>query len=222
MRVLVVDDDPHIVFGLVAALEADGYAVSTAADGTAALAQVAAVDPAAVVLDLGLPRLDGLAVFRTLRATGDRVPILVLTARDDPHDRVAGLDAGADDYLGKPFDLDELLARVRALVRRAAPAPEATRALGPFGFDETQRLLRHGDRSVSLTRIETAILSLLAADPARARTRDELMDAIWGPDEGPHSNALEVYVSHLRRKASGLADETLVATVRGLGYRLLS
>jgi two-component system response regulator MprA len=221
-RILVVDDDPNIRFGVRTALEAEGYAVADAEDGAGALARVGDTDPDAVVLDVGMPGLDGLAVCRTLRAQGDRVPILVLTAHDSPRDRVAGLDAGADDYLGKPFDLDELLARLRALVRRAAPVPVTIRRAGPFEFDAAERLLRHGAASVSLTRIEAAIVARLLDDPRRARSRDELMQAIWGEDGGPRSNALEVYVSQLRRKARTLGDETLIATVRGLGYRLLS
>jgi two-component system response regulator MprA len=220
-RVLVVDDDPHIVLGLQTALEAEGYRVTTAADGVAALAAIAESDPAVVVLDVAMPRMDGLAVARTLRSMGDRLPILMLTARDQPKERVAGLDAGADDYLGKPFDLDEFLARVRALVRRVADDSRSGRRFGALVLEVHDRVLVAPTARVPLTRIETALLEAFFAEPLRTRSRTELMQVVWGEDP-PRSNALEVYLSQLRRKLaeSGLPD--LVVTVRGVGYRLVS
>lgn len=220
-RILVVDDDPHIVLGLETALAAEGYEVSVAVSGPEALTITAAADPDALILDLGLPGLDGLAVCRTLRAAGDRLPILVLTARDEPRDRVSGLDAGADDYLGKPFDLDELLARVRALVRRVTPDPGVSLVVGTLRLDELDRVLVDGDTRLPLTRIETALLALLFGNPHRTFEREQILDRVWEPGERPRSNALDVYVSGLRRKLESAGMPRLVHTVRGVGYRLL-
>lgn len=219
-RILVVDDDPAIVFGLRTALEADGYDVVTAADGAEGLAAVARTDPEVVVLDVSMPGLDGLAVCRTLRAQGDRVPVLVLTALDHPRDRVEGLDAGADDYLGKPFDLDELLARVRALARRASPIPREVVGFGDRTLHPDDRVLTSPRGTVALTRIETAILTVFFSSPSRVRTRDDLVDAVWADDEAPRSNALEVYISSLRRKLDEAGEGRLIETVRGVGYRI--
>ncbi|WP_223269301.1 response regulator transcription factor [Frigoribacterium sp. ACAM 257] len=230
--VLVVDDDPNVLLGVRVALETDGHRVVTAADGRSALLAVAEHDPDAVVLDLAMPFLDGAAVCRTLRAAGDGVPVLVLTAHHRPAERVAGLDAGADDYLGKPFDVDELRARVRALLRRtpggwdgppdqagAGVAAGAGTRAGAWPrwrgvvLDETgQRLVREDatctaagtPASVELTRIEAGLAGLLFRDPGRVRTRDELVDVVWADRPPPASNALDVAVSSLRRKLAGL------------------
>ncbi|GAA4677947.1 response regulator transcription factor [Frondihabitans cladoniiphilus] len=221
-RILVVDDDPNIVLGLRTALEADGYEVAVADDGLNALSAVASASIDAIVLDVGLPRLDGLAVCRSLRGLGHRVPILLLTAHDRPRDRVSGLDAGADDYLGKPFDLDELLARVRALVRRNRPPDRARLSHGELCLDTEQRLLLSPRDAIALTRIETVLLKRFFEEPGRTHPRASLVEAVWGGQEGPRSNALEVYLSQLRSKLALAGAAGLVVTVRGLGYRLAS
>ena len=198
-RVLVVDDDPNIVLGIRTALEADGYDVFTAADGLSALGAVTDYDPHLVILDLGLPHLDGLAVCRAMRASGDMTPVLLLTARAAVRDRVYGLDAGADDYLGKPFDLEELLARIRALLRRAEDVAPQLLTWNGLSLDPANRTLR-GDRApLQLTRIETKLLSRLFTDPRRIHSRASLAAAVWGEDAAPSSNALEVYISQIRQ-----------------------
>ncbi|RFU84065.1 DNA-binding response regulator [Streptomyces triticagri] len=220
--ILVVDDDPEVRAALDDVLTLEGYAVHTAPDGHAALAEVAAGEPDALVLDVMMPVLDGLAVCRRLRALGDRTPILVLTALDSVHDRVDGLDAGADDYLVKPFSLDELLARLRALLRRATPDPVAP---GPPGFadlavDPATRTGRRGGRSLEFTRTEWALLELLLRHPGQILTRETLMEHVWGRDLGRDSNSLAVYVGYLRRKLEADGASRLVHTVHGVGYRL--
>ncbi|AND17852.1 DNA-binding response regulator [Rathayibacter tritici] len=217
--VLVIDDDPHLLFGIRVALETDGHRVVTAADGRAGLAAVAEHDPDAVVLDVNMPLLDGSAVCRALRVVGDDVPVMMLTAHDSAPLRVAGLDAGADDYLGKPFDVDELRARVRALIRRGASASAAPLWRG-VALDTQQRRLTGPSGETELTRLETLIADLLFRDPSRVRTRDELSDAAWPTGRAPASNALDVTVSSLRKKVASATGAPAIRAVRGLGYRL--
>ncbi|CAM5490262.1 response regulator transcription factor [Streptomyces abikoensis] len=224
--VLVVDDDPDVRAALVDALTVEGYAVRAAADGLAALSSVAAAPPGALVLDLAMPVLDGLAVCRRLRALGDRTPVLVLTARDAVADRVAGLDAGADDYLVKPFALDELLARLRALLRRAAPAePAAGPDPGTLSFADltVDPATRTGDRAglpLDFTRTEFALLDVLMRHPGQVLPREVIQERVWGTDFGPDSNSLAVYIGYLRRKLEAGGAPRLVHTVHGVGYRL--
>lgn len=224
--VLVVDDDVHVLLGIRVALETDGHRVVTAEDGRAALAAVVRDDPDAVVLDLAMPFLDGVGVCRALRAAGDAVPVMMLTAHDLPAERVTGLDAGADDYLGKPFDVDELRARVRALVRRSgggAPANGTRPTWHGVTLEADQQQLHHGPDGTArtdLTRTETVLAELLFRDPHRVRTRDELVDAVWPDGPAPASNALDVAVGGLRRKVAAAAGAPAITAVRGLGYRL--
>jgi len=221
MRILVVDDEPAVRDAVDRALRLDGHEVALAADGRAALDAVATAPPAALVLDLLMPRVDGLEVCRRLRAAGDRTPVLVLTARDAVEDRVRGLDAGADDYLVKPFALEELLARVRALLRRAEPPG----AEGPLRFadlelDPGAYTVRRGERPIELTRTEFALLELFLRHPRQVLTRSIVFDRVWGYDFGPASNSLEVYVGYLRRKTEAGGEPRLLHTVRGVGYVL--
>jgi two-component system response regulator MprA len=221
MRVLVVDDEPAVRDALDRALRAEGYAVTTAVDGRAALARVFEDHPDLVVLDVLMPVMDGLEASRALRAAGDRTPILVLTARDSIADRVEGLDAGADDYLVKPFALDELLARIRALLRRSTPAAgERPLRFDDLELDPVTRDVRRGARLIDLTRTEFLLLELFLMNPRRVLTRDVIFDRVWGYDFGPTSNALEVYVGYLRRKTEAEGEPRLIHTVRGVGYVL--
>jgi two-component system response regulator MprA len=216
--ILVVDDDPSVREAVVTALELDGHEVRSVGDGSAALAALAQDTFAAMVLDVMMPGVDGLSVCRLLRGQGDRIPILVLTARSEVGDRIAGLDAGADDYLPKPFDINELAARVRALLRRAAP-PEAVE-FGDLTIDpETRRGVRAG-RSIEFTQTEFALLELLLANAGQTLTREVITDRVWGHDFGPQSNSLAVYVSYLRTKLESGGEPRIIQTVRGLGYRL--
>ena len=220
VKVLVVEDDPAVRSSLVRSLTFEGYEVVTAADGEAGLAAVARDRPDVVVLDLGLPRVDGLEVCRRLRARGDDVPILVLTARGTLGDRVVGLDAGADDYLPKPFALEELLARLRALVRRALATDEAGQvlAVGDLRVDLRSREVSRAGRPITLTRTEHELLAVLAAHPRQVLTRAQLLSAVWGFDFDPTSNTLEVYIGYLRRKTEEGGLPRLIHTVRGVGY----
>jgi two-component system response regulator MprA len=226
MRILVVDDDRAVRESLRRSLEFNGYQVELASDGQQALQSVQSARPDAMVLDVMMPRLDGLEVCRRLRGTGDDLPILVLTARDLVSDRVAGLDAGADDYLPKPFALEELLARLRALLRRAVPEREgAAQNSAPLRFadlelDPGTREVRRGDRSISLTRTEFALLELLLAHPKQVLTRGRILEDVWGYDFPTSGNALEVYVGYLRRKTEAAGEPRLIHTVRGVGYVL--
>jgi two-component system response regulator MprA len=221
MRVLVVDDEPAVRDALDRALRAEGYSVTTAVDGRAALARVFEDHPDLVVLDVLMPVMDGLEASRALRAAGDRTPILVLTARDSIADRVEGLDAGADDYLVKPFALDELLARIRALLRRSTPAAgERPLRFDDLELDPVTRDVRRGARLIDLTRTEFLLLELFLMNPRRVLTRDVIFDRVWGYDFGPTSNALEVYVGYLRRKTEAEGEPRLIHTVRGVGYVL--
>ncbi|UNS99045.1 response regulator transcription factor [Streptomyces tubbatahanensis] len=221
-RVLVVDDDPEVRAAVADALTVEGHEVETAEDGLTALSAVARWDPDALVLDVLMPALDGLAVCRRMRALGDRTPVLVLTALDAVSDRVDGLDAGADDYLVKPFALDELTARVRALLRRVAPDPadEEGLVLGELELDPVTRTGRRGERSIEFTETECALLQLLMRHPAQTVPRQVLLEEVWGRDFGPDSNSLAVYIGYLRRKLEAGGEPRLVQTVHGVGYRL--
>jgi two-component system response regulator MprA len=221
MRVLVVDDEPAVRDALERALRLEGYDVELAADGLDALRSVAAAPPDLVVLDVLMPEVDGLEVSRRLRRTGDRTPILMLTARDEVSDRVAGLDAGADDYVVKPFALEELLARIRALLRRAGPAEDdGALRFADVALDPATREVRRGSRSIELTRTEFLLLELFLRNPRQVLTRALIFERVWGYDFGPSSNSLEVYVGYLRRKLEADGEPRLIHTARGVGYAL--
>ncbi|WP_040765748.1 response regulator transcription factor [Tsukamurella sp. 1534] len=223
MRILVVDDDRAVRESLRRSLTFNGYQVDTAVDGQDALDHVAGNRPDALVLDLNMPRVDGLEVCRRLRSAGDDLPILVLTARDAVSDRVSGLDAGADDYLPKPFALEELLARMRALMRRTAPDNGADSEVLRFedlSLDPATREVRRGERPISLTRTEFSLLEMLMSNPRRVLTRSRILEEVWGYDFPTSGNALEVYVGYLRRKTEAEGESRLIHTVRGVGYVL--
>ncbi|GAA3846857.1 response regulator transcription factor [Saccharothrix violaceirubra] len=226
MRILVVDDDRAVRESLRRSLQFNGYQVDLAGDGLQALESVVDQRPDAMVLDVMMPRLDGLEVCRRLRSTGDDLPILVLTARDAVSDRVSGLDAGADDYLPKPFALEELLARLRALLRRAGPDDqddERKRSVLRFAdleLDPGTRDVRRGERPISLTRTEFALLELFLGHPKQVLTRSRILEDVWGYDFPTSGNALEVYVGYLRRKTEAEGEPRLLHTVRGVGYVL--
>ncbi|MGW0020894.1 response regulator transcription factor [Rhodococcus sp. NPDC003382] len=224
MRILVVDDDRAVRESLRRSLSFNGYTVDLATDGQDALDQVMVSRPDAMVLDVMMPRVDGLEVCRRLRSTGDDLPILVLTARDSVSERVAGLDAGADDYLPKPFALEELLARLRALLRRAGPDPsrttEETLSFEDLTLNPETREVTRGNRSISLTRTEFALMEMLMANPRRVLTRSRILEEVWGYDFPTSGNALEVYVGYLRRKTEAEGEPRLIHTVRGVGYVL--
>ena len=223
MRILVVDDDRSVRESLRRSLAFNGYQVELANDGQAALDAVLAQRPDAMVLDVMMPRLDGLEVCRRMRAAGDALPILVLTARDAVSDRVAGLDAGADDYLPKPFALEELLARMRALLRRTTPddgAESPAMTFSDLSLDPETREVRRGERTISLTRTEFSLLELLLTHPRRVLTRAQILEQVWGYDFPTTGNALEVYIGYLRRKTEADGEPRLIHTVRGVGYVL--
>jgi two-component system, OmpR family, response regulator MprA len=221
MRILVVDDELAVRTALERALRLEGYDVELAADGVEALERFPDEAPDALVLDVHMPRMDGIAVSTQLRARGDRTPILLLTARDAVADRVGGLDAGADDYLVKPFALEELLARLRALLRRnGASTGNGVLTFADLSLDAGTREVRRGGRSIELTRTEFLLLELFLLNPRQVLTRSMIFDRVWGYDFGPSSNALEVYVGYLRRKLERGGERRLIQTVRGVGYVL--
>lgn len=224
VRILVVDDDRAVRESLRRSLSFNGYSVELAHDGVEALDKIATERPDALVLDVMMPRLDGLEVCRRLRSTGDDLPILVLTARDSVSERVAGLDAGADDYLPKPFALEELLARMRALLRRTKPEDAAAGSVplrfSDLALDPATREVTRGLRQISLTRTEFALLEMLIANPRRVLTRSRILEEVWGFDFPTSGNALEVYVGYLRRKTEADGEPRLIHTVRGVGYVL--
>jgi two-component system, OmpR family, response regulator MprA len=218
--VLVVEDDLGVRESLEAALRFDGYEVEAVDDGDAALSRVAVVEPDLVVLDVMMPRVDGLTVCRMLRQRGFRTPILMLTARHEVSDRVAGLDAGADDYLVKPFALDELLARVRALLRRTAETDVEVRRVADLVLDPRSRVVTRGDRTIELTKTEFDLLDLLLLNAGIVLERSTIYDRIWGYDFGTSSKSLDVYIGYLRRKTEEGGEGRLIHTVRGVGYVL--
>jgi two-component system, OmpR family, response regulator MprA len=226
MRILVVDDEQAVRESLERTLRFEGYEVTVAGDGAEALERVEQDRPDAVVLDVLMPRLDGLETCRRLRARGDSVAVLLLTARDGVADRVTGLDVGADDYLVKPFALEELLARLRALLRRAAAGGassggEADRLeFADLRLDLGTREVRRGGRTLELTRTEYQLLELFLRHPRQVLTRSLILDRVWGFDFETSSNSLEVYVGHLRRKSEASGEPRLLHTVRGVGYVL--
>lgn len=226
-RILIVDDEPAVREALERSLAFEGYGTELAVDGLDALDKAVAYRPDLVVLDVLMPRMDGLTAARRLRAAGDKVPILMLTARDTVGDRVTGLDAGADDYLVKPFELDELFARIRALLRRRSYAdggeqPDAgdTLEFGDLRMDLAAREVTRGGRPVELTRTEFTLLELFLNHPRQVLTREQILKAVWGFDFEPSSNSLDVYVMYLRRKTEAGGAPRLVHTVRGVGYVL--
>jgi two-component system response regulator MprA len=222
-HVLVVDDDKAVRESLRRSLEFNGYAVSLAADGAEALAGIGGVSPDVVVMDVMMPRLDGIEATKALRAAGHDVPILVLTARDAVGDRVEGLDAGADDYLTKPFALQELLARLRALLRRAVPHEDdidETLGFADLSLDLASREVRRGDRLIELTRTEFTLLEMFLRRPRRVLERSFILEEVWGYDFPTTANSLEVYVGYLRRKTEAEGEPRLLHTVRGVGYVL--
>ncbi|GGT19778.1 response regulator transcription factor [Streptomyces kurssanovii] len=226
-RILIVDDEPAVREALQRSLAFEGYGTEVAADGIDALARAEAYAPDLIVLDIQMPRMDGLTAARRLRAAGSTVPILMLTARDTVGDRVTGLDAGADDYLVKPFELDELFARIRALLRRSSYATagpggpeEDVLSFADLRMDLATREVTRGTRRVELTRTEFTLLELFLAHPRQVLTREQILKSVWGFDFEPSSNSLDVYVMYLRRKTEAAGEPRLVHTVRGVGYAL--
>lgn len=227
-RILIVDDEPAVREALRRSLAFEGYGTEDAVDGLDALARMESYAPDLVVLDVQMPRMDGLTAARRIRASGSTVPILMLTARDTVGDRVTGLDAGADDYLVKPFELDELFARIRALLRRSSyAAPQAgprtegdVLSFEDLRMDLTTREVSRGGRPVELTRTEFTLLELFLAHPRQVLTREQILKSVWGFDFEPSSNSLDVYVMYLRRKTEAGGEPRLVHTVRGVGYVL--
>ena len=221
-RILLADDDRAIREALTRALSLEGYDVVQVNDGAQALAAVENDQPDAAILDVMMPNVDGLTVCRVLRAERNRLPVLMLTARTETPDRVAGLDAGADDYLPKPFDLDELLARLRALLRRARPedtaATDGPLQVTDLRIDPTARRVWRGSREVELSKTEFDLLELLVRNQGIVLEHSTIYDRIWGYDFGPDSKNLAVYISYLRRKLEGHGDSKLIHTVRGVGY----
>ena len=227
MKILVVDDEQAVCESLRRSLRFNGYDVLTANDGLAAVKTVRSENPELLILDVMMPNMDGLEVCRTLRSEGWDRPILVLTARDGVSDRVAGLDAGADDYLPKPFALEELLARVRSLVRRASAESiaaedpvESKLSFEDLELDADTREVSRGGRAISLTRTEFALLQLLMKNPRKVLSRSKILEEVWGYDFPTSGNALEVYIGYLRKKTEGESDSRLIHTVRGVGYVL--
>jgi two-component system response regulator MprA len=221
MRVLVVDDEPSVREVLERILKVEGFDVATAADGSEAVRTQAVAPADAVLLDVLMPGIDGLEVCRRMRDTGDRTPVLMLTAREGVGDRVAGLEAGADDYLPKPFALEELLARLHALLRRSGWEDDRqVLRFGDLELDPGTHEVYRGDRPIELTRTEFLLLELFMHHPRQVLTREVIFERVWGYDFGPASNSLEVYVGYLRRKTEAAGDPRLLHTIRGVGYVL--
>jgi len=221
-RILIVEDDRAVRDSLRRSLEFNGYEVEMAADGAEALAGIGTMRPDAVVMDVMMPRLDGIETTRALRSVGNTVPILVLTARDAVGDRVEGLDAGADDYLTKPFALDELLARLRALLRRTTTSEDDAEVLeyADLTMDLASREVSRAGRPIELTRTEFNLLELFLRRPRRVLERSFILEEVWGFDFPTTANSLEVYVGYLRRKTENEGETRLIHTVRGVGYVL--
>jgi two-component system response regulator MprA len=220
MRILVVDDEPAVRASLARALRLDGYDVALATGGHEALDALAGTPPDALVLDVAMPELGGLELCRRLRAAGDRTPVLMLTARDRVADRVSGLDAGADDYLVKPFALEELTARLRALLRRSGGEERELLRFADVALDTAAHEVSRGGRTIELTRTEYLLLELLLRHPRQVLTRSAIFEHVWGYDFGATSNSLEVYVGYLRRKTEAGGGGRLIHTMRGVGYVL--
>jgi two-component system response regulator MprA len=221
MHLLVVDDDASVRDALALVLGIDGFVVTTAGDGREAIRTLERLRADAVILDVLMPGLDGLEVCRRMRARGDRTPVLMLTARAEVSERVAGLEAGADDYLAKPFAREELIARLRALLRRTGwQGDEEVLRFEDLELDPRAHEVRRGERELELTRTEFLLLELLMAHPRQVLTRSTIFDRVWGYDFGPSSNSLEVYVGYLRRKTEAGGEPRLLHTVRGVGYVL--
>ena len=220
MRVLIVEDEPAVRDAVERALRGASHKADLAKDGPTGLQMATTTPYDAIVLDLGLPGLDGIEVCRRLRAAGNHVPVLMLTARAAVKDRVEGLDAGADDYLVKPFALDELLARIRALGRRNEDGAKTRGTLQfvDITLDRDAMECRRGDRLIPLTRTEYSLLELFIANPRKVLPRDVIFDRVWGYDFGPDSNSLDVYVGYLRRKLEQNGESRVIQTVRGVGY----
>jgi two-component system response regulator MprA len=221
MRILVVDDERAVRESLRRALELEGYEIELAGDGNEALYRLQGEgEPDALILDVLMPGLDGLEVCRTLRRNGSRVPVLMLTARDEVEDRVAGLDAGADDYVIKPFALEELLARLRALLRRTGGGSGEVLRFADLELDPATREVRRNGDAIELTRTEFSLLELLMLNPRQVLTRSVIFERVWGYDFGFSSNSLDVYIGYLRRKTEAGGKPRLIQTVRGVGYAL--
>jgi two-component system response regulator MprA len=223
MKILVVDDERAVRESLRRALELEGYEIELAADGSEALYRLEGdAEPDAMILDVLMPGVDGLEVCRRLRGSGSKLPVLMLTARTQVEDRVEGLDAGADDYVTKPFALDELLARVRALLRRATPEEAAGEIIrfADLELDPATREVKRGGRPIELTRTEFSLLELFMRNPRQVLTRTIIFERVWGYDFGYASNSLDVYIGYLRRKTEDNGEPRLIQTVRGVGYAL--
>jgi two-component system response regulator MprA len=221
MKILVVDDEPAVRDSLRRALELEGYEVDLAVDGEDAIARLAEpAHPDAVILDILMPGIDGLEVCRRMRGEGDTVPVLMLTARAEVDSRVAGLDAGADDYLPKPFALAELLARLRALLRRTSEGANGALRFADLELEPGTREVRRGGMPIELTRTEFSLLELFLRNPRQVLTRSIIFERVWGYDFGPSSNSLDVYIGYLRRKTEAGDKPRLIHTVRGIGYAL--
>ena len=223
MKILVVDDERAVRESLRRALELEGYEIELAADGQEALQRLEANGDAqadAVILDVLMPMMDGLEVCRRLRRAGNRVPVLMLTARDEIENRVAGLDAGADDYVTKPFALEELVARVRALLRRTTAGEDELLRFADLELNPGTREVRRAGDPIELTRTEFALLELFLTNPRQVLTRSIIFERVWGYDFGFASNSLDVYIGYLRRKTEAGGKSRLIQTVRGVGYAL--
>jgi two-component system, OmpR family, response regulator MprA len=222
MKILVVDDERAVRESLRRALELEGYEIELAGDGNEALYRLeSSEEPDAMILDVLMPGLDGLEVCRRIRGSGSRLPVLMLTARTEVEDRVAGLDAGADDYVTKPFALEELLARVRALLRRTTDEGDGeVLRFADLELDPGTREVRRGDRQIELTRTEFSLLELFLHNPRQVLTRSVIFERVWGYDFGFGSNSLDVYIGYLRRKTEAAGEPRLIHTVRGVGYAL--
>jgi two-component system, OmpR family, response regulator MprA len=221
MKILVVDDERAVRESLRRALELEGYEIELAADGNEALYRLEVTEePDAVILDVLMPGVDGLEVCRRLRGAGSKLPVLMLTARTEVEDRVAGLDAGADDYVTKPFALEELLARVRALLRRTGETDGEDVRFADLELDPATREVTRGGRPIELTRTEFSLLELFMRNPRQVLTRTIIFERVWGYDFGYASNSLDVYIGYLRRKTEAEGEPRLIQTVRGVGYAL--
>jgi len=222
MKILVVDDERAVRESLRRALELEGYEIELAGDGSEALYRLESnEEPDAMILDVLMPGVDGLEVCRRIRGSGSKLPVLMLTARTEVEDRVAGLDAGADDYVTKPFALEELLARVRALLRRATEGDDGeVLRFGDLELDPGTREVRRSERPIELTRTEFSLLELFLRNPRQVLTRSVIFERVWGYDFGFGSNSLDVYIGYLRRKTEAGGEPRLIHTVRGVGYAL--